>query len=293
MNHRFFHCARTLADRPGRGPRMLVLATLAVLGAGAAHADDVEVRTQSAAGLRIENAAGDAPWLIVLDGGDVQLPGMATAAQQAAPLCQDGNSGRLAPCAPAPTGPAGPIGTIGMPGPAGPVGAAGVAGAQGPEGPIGATGPAGSSPTGATGPTGPAGELVMHSYKAVGSTDASMHSSTYVPMPEMSLTFTPTRATAYVAFTAGGTYTPNPAAAPVPVHFMLRVNGTDVQAFRRDSATQWNQWDEAFVYPISVSIGTPTTVEVYWSTGGAIYTLYSNVASRTYTYRTLMVFDKP
>jgi len=105
------------------------------------------------------------------------------------------------------TGPAGLNGATGPTGPTGVAGANGATGATGPAGAIGATGPAGANgatgPTGLTGATGPTGQTAAVTSVSLGA-DYFVTSAAYANVPGMSVTFTATKTTALISFTASG-----------------------------------------------------------------------------------------
>jgi hypothetical protein len=118
---------------------------------------------------------------------------------------EPGPTGPIGPTgATGPAGPTGPTGPMGPTGPTGPTGATGPAGPTGPTGPMGPTGPTG--PTGATGPAGPTGPTgptgVVLNQAAAGTTDVSTNSTTYVTIPDMSITPTTSGGDVLVVFTA-------------------------------------------------------------------------------------------
>lgn len=111
-------------------------------------------------------------------------------------------------------------------------------------------------------------------------------------MAQMSITYTPKNAVCYVAFAAGGTYSPV-GTDERSVWFELRVNGTLVKEFDFQGGEDWNQWAAAFTYPINVTVGASTTVVIRWATDGGAYTLFNNAGTDSYTHRSLIVFDQP
>jgi hypothetical protein len=198
------------------------------------------------------------------------------------------------------TGPAGPQGATGAQGVAGPPGAAGAQGpagipgppgGMGPTGPIGSTGPIGpAGPTGATGPTGPGS---VRTYRAVGNTDVTVAASTFAALPQMSVTFTPINPVVYVDFSASGTYAPTGGTVDRSIWFELRLNGALIKEFDFQSGQSWNQWFSAFSYPVNVTVGASTTIDIRWATDGSAYTLYNNAGSQSYAHRSLIVHDQP
>lgn len=194
-------------------------------------------------------------------------------------------------------GAAGPPGDTGAQGPAGmpgPPGSMGPIGPMGPFGPVGPIGPAGSTgatgPTGATGATGPGS---VKTYRAVGNTDVTIAASTFAALPQMSVTFTPINPVVYVDFSASGTYAPSGGTVDRSIWFELRLNGALIKEFDFQAGQSWNQWFSAFSYPINVTVGASTTIDIRWATDGSTYTLYNNAGSQSYAHRSLIVHDQP
>lgn len=200
------------------------------------------------------------------------------------------------------TGPAGATGATGATGAQGPTGATGLNGATGSAGATGATGPAGA--TGATGATGPAGS--GNRVSALGSTDINMArttTSTFVNMPNMSVTITPTGNTATVHFSASGTYTGTRTAAQFVV-FRVLVNGAAVNgrgaAFAVGAADfddifgteSQNVWGAAFSIPVPVNAGAGNTITIQWLFD-SLYsnTIYNNTATQMNAHRSLIVTE--
>ncbi len=211
-----------------------------------------------------------------------------------------------------PQGPIGPAGADGAPGPQGPQGVAGPAGPQGPAGPIGPQGiqgvagpigpqgPAGlQGPAGATGPQGPAGAATI--YSVVGTTDINRAvSTTFLDLPQMTLTFTPTKSTVVVNFSASGTVTGTTTAGRFAV-FRILVN--NVVANGRGLATQVgdydgffgesnNVWSASMSVPVSVTPNVSTTIKVQWLYD-SLYsgTLFNNVATQDNAHRSLIILE--
>jgi hypothetical protein len=191
------------------------------------------------------------------------------------------------------TGATGVMGATGIAGATGATGSAGVAGATGATGATGTAGTAGADgATGATGSTGATGPVNMATYRAVGNTNTTTNSGIMANMPGMSVTFTPMNAVCYVHFSAGGTYSPT-GTDERNAWFELRVNGTLVKEFDFQGGEDWNQWFASFSYPINVTVGASTTVQIRWATDGATYTLFNNAGTDFYASRNLIVYDHP
>ena len=114
----------------------------------------------------------------------------------------------------------GPIGPMGPAGPTGPTGLTGATGATGPAGPTGATG--------ATGATGPVANVYSNSLTAA--TLLTATSLTNI----LTVTFTSTKATALVLFTASGYAYTNSASQ---VYFQIYVNGVQYGGTESNAAT--------------------------------------------------------
>ena len=193
-------------------------------------------------------------------------------------------------------GPAGANGTNGATGPTGPAGANGTNGATGPTGANGANGATG--PTGANGVTGPTGPNNAFTYSAVGTTDITAPTfPTFNNMAQMSITFTPVNPTVYVHFAAGGTYVTNDFNEH-GVYFELRQGATTIKEFDCTAGEDWNLWNIAFSYPVTVTPNVATTITIRWSrddAGGApsVTNVLNNVATQTYSHRSLIIYDTP
>jgi hypothetical protein len=206
----------------------------------------------------------------------------------------DGATGPQGPQGdPGPQGAQGPAGANGLDGAVGPQGVQGPQGIQGLQGDPGIQGlPGANGLDGATGPQGPAGPVNMATYRAVGSTNITTNTSAFAAMAGMTVTFTPQNAVCYVHFSAGGTYAPA-GTDERSAWFELRVNGTLVKEFDIQGGEDWNQWFAAFSYPINVTTGAATTVQIRWATDGGAYTLFNNAGTDSYASRSLIVYDHP
>jgi hypothetical protein len=150
--------------------------------------------------------------------------------------------GPIGPMGPAgPTGPTGLTGATGATGPAGPTGPTGLTGATGATGPAGPTGPTGltgatgatgpAGPTGATGATGATGPVAnVYSNSLTAATLLTATSLTNI----LTVTFTSTKATALVLFTASGYAYTNSASQ---VYFQIYVNGVQYGGTESNAAT--------------------------------------------------------
>ena len=232
------------------------------------------------------------------------------------------------------TGPSGPTGTtgIGVTGPTGPTGSigatgtgvtgptgAGATGATGPTGPTGITGPSGTGPTGpsgtgttgATGPTGPTGtgggsQIIAYT---TGTTDlytTSVSNTTF-----MTDTFTPTKSTVIISFSAAGDVTINAPGYIAFVDFTVLVNGITVggtQTIGGSTIDYYDEfgdflqsfeitaWNAYFLMPVTVNPGVQNAVTIQWNTNG-VSSSYATVGtvqnqcatSRAYSHRTIVV----
>jgi len=200
------------------------------------------------------------------------------------------------------TGPTGANGATGSTGANGATGSTGANGATGPTGANGATGSTGANgatgPTGANGATGPTGVAVF--YSAAGTTDINKASgSAAIDMPQMTITYTPTKSTAYVSFSASGTYGGSTYAGQYAI-FTLFVNGV-VQTGKGmavivgeydDMTASVNTWAGSFFEPVNVSIGVPTTIKIQWYYSSLVAnTIYNNVATQTNANRSLIIME--
>lgn len=208
-----------------------------------------------------------------------------------------------------PTGPAGSNGAQGPTGPQGPTGANGTNGTNGTNGANGATGPTGpqgaagangaNGATGPTGPTGPTGSSPVIT-AVTGTTDVSTTSASFVDMPGMTITFTPTTSTVYLHFSCAGHVDPTlqpqqyidfraviSTGGPFTTLGGTTAIGTDYD----DVDGVVTGYNAGLLLPVTVTIGTPTTIKVQWLTGGNwIGTVYSNCGTqKDWSHRTLMI----
>ena len=200
------------------------------------------------------------------------------------------------------TGPTGTTGTPGTPGATGVTGPTGTTGTPGTPGATGVTGPTGTTGTpgtpGATGATGPTGIAVFRS--AVGTTDISAAANSVASdMSQMTLTFTPTKSTVYVSFTASGTYSGTVNSGQFVV-FRLFVNGV-VQNGRGCATTvgeyddidgSHNCWNGALNVPVTVTPGLSTTIKIQWEYLALVAnTIHCNPATQANAHRSLIIME--
>ncbi|HEY0030372.1 MAG TPA: hypothetical protein VGC65_06415 [Bacteroidia bacterium] len=188
------------------------------------------------------------------------------------------------------TGATGTAGAVGATGSAGATGATGTAGAAGATGPTGVAGAAGA--TGATGPTG-----VANFYSAIGSTDVSTTSTTFVAFPGMSITFTPTKSTVYVMFSAAGHVAPTGTPQQY-VDFRLRrgatvIGGTTSVTTDDNGSGTVTSWNAQIIMPVTVTVGVSTTLDIQWEIGGNTTNItYCNAATNAdWTHRSLIIME--
>jgi len=177
---------------------------------------------------------------------------------------------------------------IGPQGPTGATGTDGLNGATGTNGTDGATGA-----TGVTGVTGSA--AIIHTI--TGTTDASILVATWTDMPQMLITFTPSKPNAIILFTASGY--DNMAGQEVAYARIVKdgvsLLGTNTITSDNDGTfggivTSWNL---GINYPVSLTVGVATTIKVQWRTYQAVATLYNYIVSdpdKT-CHRTLTIYE--
>lgn len=172
------------------------------------------------------------------------------------------------------TGGTGANGATGLTGPQGPTGANGTTGvtggtgANGNTGPTGPTGAQGATGVGTTGPTGPAGSGGVNIVSASMTGDNTLQAATYTNVPGLTITFTPTQATAFIDFTAAGLgFT----GSNTIVEFRVLVNGTSVGG-TNEKVGVYNSWDDiavtswstAFTKKVAVNPNVANTVLVQY-----------------------------
>ena len=131
-----------------------------------------------------------------------------------------------------------------------------------------------------------------------GTTDATLSSSSFVDMPEMSITFTPNHSVVYVYFTFSA-YA-NASAYPMEyVDFRILRNGTVIGGSNclvedyDDVDGVVTSFNGAMSLAVPVTAGSSTTIKVQWRRDG-IYTsdIYCNPASEPdYCHRSLIIID--
>lgn len=190
----------------------------------------------------------------------------------------------------------------GAAGATGPTGAAGANGATGPTGNTGPAGPAG--PAGAAGPAGPAGPIgptgangTAIFYSATGTTDATVTTTAWTAMPQMSITYTPTKSTGYVFFSASGygwTNSMSYLACRLRVGGVVQKGTTEKIQNYDDVTGTITTWSLSLIYPISVTIGSPVTVDIQWMRDGISGTYHpvNNVATApNECHRTIVIME--
>ncbi len=199
-------------------------------------------------------------------------------------------------------GPTGATGITGAPGTNGINGINGVTGPTGPSGgPVGPTGI-----TGATGLAGPAGGFNLIAVTNNTGSDITTSSTSYVLMPGMSLTFTPTKSSIYILATASGSADVTRQSmglvalrvrditnGPIIAGANTLANGTYLNAttFALGVAVGWNA---SFSKSYTVTPGVPITLQMEWLiqwSGGGTSPVYCNAATDYSAHRSLMVFE--
>lgn len=102
-------------------------------------------------------------------------------------------------------------------------------------------------------------------YEVKGTTSATLTSTNLALMPQMTITFVPKSSTVWVFFYAMGSSNQ----PERPIQFQLRKVGTPnpIIQFRASSeASMGNDWVSSFSFPVSVTPGLSTTLEVLWAT---------------------------
>ena len=153
--------------------------------------------------------------------------------------------------------------------------------------------------TGSTGATGPTG---LFSYSVVGTTDVSTAANLYptaaawVLMPQMTLTLTPVNTKVYVEFSARCTYS----ATNFDEHRMryrIVQDGTVIKEFHSYGQTVFNATQTTTItYPLTAAPGVSTTVTIEWlaeSVSSPTVSFFNYPATQAYTFRSLIVTDKP
>lgn len=142
-----------------------------------------------------------------------------------------------------------------------------------------------------------------------GTSDASVNSSTYADMPDMSITFTPNHSTVYVNFSASGfmdltgVFRPEgsmglfrlinvTAGSTVEAGFMTLVTDYNSDGFWETVGTGYNATLNMF--PVTVTPGVPVTLKIEWARDGAFApaALLNYVATvPDVSHRVLTIFD--
>lgn len=143
-----------------------------------------------------------------------------------------------------------------------------------------------------------ASTVPVATYSVVGTTNITGSAfPIFADMAQMSITFTPINPIVYVSFAATGTYSTNDMNGH-GVYFELRRGGTLIKEFDTTAGEDFNLWNIAFSYPVSVTPNVSTTIHIRWTVedaGGApvVSTIYNSAASHPYSHRSLIIHDKP
>jgi hypothetical protein len=140
-------------------------------------------------------------------------------------------------------------------------------------------------------------------YYVAGTTDISISNSIGLnaDIPEMTLTLTPENAIVLVTFSASGELSGTTVDSRINFWFDINKDGTNIRRnitsiITGDAPTFLPQrWDRTFTVPVSVTVGSPTTLKVRWgfaNTGTGTVTFTNNASSATY-YRLLTIQDGP
>jgi hypothetical protein len=135
-------------------------------------------------------------------------------------------------------------------------------------------------------------------YYAAGSTDvyitAKLNPNGYTLLPQMSITFIPSHNKAVVHFTATGTYDWDEADEEHQIRFSVWKDGVMQREFWCATREDINYWGTSFHYPLNVSAGISTTVEIWWDamrTEENNAKIYNNVSSTTNENRVFTIYD--
>ena len=140
----------------------------------------------------------------------------------------------------------------------------------------------------------------VKTYSVTGTTDALCSSGSWVSCPQMTYTFTPSKSTVNILFSAAGYGYTNSLAY---VAFRVRVNGTvirgtneKIQSLYDDGFTTYSitTWSASLILPVSVNIGAANTIDVQWMRGGTYGTTNAvNYCSSqpNNCHRTLMIIE--
>ena len=133
----------------------------------------------------------------------------------------------------------------------------------------------------------------MATYHVTGTTDVTTNSTTFVDMPQMTVTFTAKNSVANVHFSAGGLFTATNYEEIAA--FQIVVNGVAIRTVYSPTANEYNLWQTSFSYPVNVNVGASNTILIRWCivNSGAAYTLNNAPNGQPYMYRSLIVYDQP
>ncbi len=138
----------------------------------------------------------------------------------------------------------------------------------------------------------------------VGTTDVSIAAPIYgsgawVDMPQMTLTLTPVNPKVYLEFSSRCTYG-NAGTTNFDEHrvrYRIVQDGTVIKEFHAYGQAAFNATHSStMTYPLNATIGVATNVKIQWSAESIstpLVTFYNYAASQAYTFRSLIVTDKP
>ncbi len=144
-------------------------------------------------------------------------------------------------------------------------------------------------------------------YRAIGTTDTNRPSSfttaSFLPLADMSLTFTPKSAIVYVTFTATGSLSPSCTGfGQNRATFIIRRDGVQVGNRFMNETVYFNSeggieylpqsYNISYTYPVTVTPGVSTTIDVQWHSFGTCGAgLTNNPATSNNHNRTLVIVD--
>jgi len=142
--------------------------------------------------------------------------------------------------------------------------------------------------------------------KVKGTTDISTTSTTYIDMPDMSITFTPNHSTVYLTFSASGHSSSTTATRATYTLCRLVKDGTvlggtasvdtDFRVTTSGTVSAGQAWNQQMtMFPVDVTPGVPTTLKMQWRMGGNVstsHTSLNNVNSEPdRSHRSLTIYD--
>jgi hypothetical protein len=141
----------------------------------------------------------------------------------------------------------------------------------------------------------------LFTYSVNGSTDVSIAAplvggAGWVDMPQMTLTLTPVNSKVYAQFSSRCTFS-NTNYDEHRMRYRLVQDGTTIKEFHSYGSYTWNATEPtSFSYDLAVTAGVSTTIKIQWSpesVSSPTVTFYNYPATQDYTYRSLIITDKP